>query len=303
MWAIRGPDYFASGPALFPTWPVWRPERVQALFAIVALVLFLPKLLGVVLALWQRRAASFGGAARLLRGVLLESVASALLAPIRMAFYCRFVVGHLLGRAVEWKGGGDERETTWRQALRRHGFDTAAACAWALGVWWLHPAAFWWLAPVAGALLLSVPLSALASRESLGARARSAGSLVTPEETQPPPEVLGLEAQLAAQPRAGWSGFPGAVVDPLRNAVHVLLSRGPRSHSASTRAARGALLDRALRGGPSALGADEKRLFLSDGAALLELHERVWRLEDAEAAARWDLVDPRSRPREPGSPR
>lgn len=296
VWAIRGPDYFAAGPTLFPTWPVWRPERVAALFAVVAAVLLLPKLLAVVLALHRGEAASFGGTARLLRSVALESLASMLLAPIRMAFYCRFVLRNLVGRAVGWGGGADAQgETGWRRAWRHHGLDTAAACAWALGVYWLHPAAFWWLAPVAGALVLSVPLSVLASRASAGARARSAGWLVTPEETQPPREVRDL-ARPAAAPGTRWRGFVGAAVDPLRNAVLALLLRGPRSRAPRMRAARSALVDRLLLGGPAALDYLERRVLLSDAAALLDLHGRVWRLEDPEAEARWGLAGETQRP-------
>ena len=134
MWALRGPDYFSAGPTLFPTWPIWRPERARALLGIVLVVLFLPKLLAVVLALRRRESADYGGAAALLRSVLLESLSSALFAPIHMAFYCRFVLLNLLGRAVGWSGGDDDvQETTWREAWRRHGPDTGVACAWADG--------------------------------------------------------------------------------------------------------------------------------------------------------------------------
>ena len=294
LWATRGPDYFSAGQTLFPTWPVWRPERVGGLFAVVVAVLFLPKFLAVGLAVWRREAAAFGGVLALLRGVLVESLSSALFAPIHMAFYCRFVFLNLLGRAVDWKGSGsaDLEETSWGEAWRRHGPDTAVACLWAFGLYWLHPGAFWWLAPVAGALVFSVPLSVLASRPRLGERARAAGVCVTPEERVPPPELRELEALLPAAPAAPrWSGFAGAVVDPLLNAVHRIMLRGPRSLAPGLRQARRQLVERAVLGGPGALGAREKRLVLSDEAALAELHARVWRLEDPQAARRWGLAD------------
>ncbi len=294
MWALRGPDYFSAGPTLFPTWPVWRPERAEALFATVFGVLLLPKLLAVVLAMRRGETSEFGGTLALLRSVLFESVSSALFAPIHMVFYCRFVVLNLLGRAVTWTGGADKvEETTWRQAWRRHGLDTAVACAWAVGVYWLHPTAFWWLAPVAGALVFSVPLSALASRAWLGDRARATGWCVTPEESAPPREICDLEAELATRSAAGkdaWSGFLGAVVDPLRNAVHLALLRGPRSFAPKIREARRKLLDRALAGGPEALSDREKRVVLSDASVLAELHVQVWKLEEREAAERWGLA-------------
>jgi membrane glycosyltransferase len=294
MWAFRGPDYFAAGRTLFPTWPVWRPERARALFAVVVGVLFLPKFLAVGLALRRGGSAAYGGAPALLRGVLFESLSSALFAPIHMAFYCRFVLLNLLGRAVGWSGGADDvHETTWRQAWRRHGPDTAVACAWAAGVYWLHPTAFWWLAPVAGALVFSVPLSVLASRIWLGDRARATGWCVTPEESAPPREIRELEAELGARDaegRASRSGFLGAVVDPLRNAIQLSLRRGPKSFAPKLREARRQLLERALAGGPEALSDREKRVVLSDASMLAELHARVWSLEEREAVVRWGLA-------------
>jgi len=302
IWAIRGPDYFAAGPALFPTWPVWRPERVEALFAVVAAVLLLPKLLAVLLTVRRGEAARFGGTLAVLRSVLVESLASALLAPVRMAFYCRFVVRSLLGRAVGWRGGADDPgETSWRKAWRHHGLDTLTACAWALGLYWLHPAAFWWLAPVAGALAVSAPFSVLASRAALGDHARAAGWLVTPEETRPPWVVRDVDRRLAAVSGTRWRGFVGGVVDPLRNAVHVLLRRGPRSFARSVRAARDDLVDRAVGGGPDALSDAEKRAVLADADALLALHRRVWRVETPASAARWGLTGAEDNPSGAGS--
>ena len=35
LWSLWGPDYFPTERSLFPTWPVWRPERVEALFGSV----------------------------------------------------------------------------------------------------------------------------------------------------------------------------------------------------------------------------------------------------------------------------
>jgi len=292
LWVLVGPDYFAAGRSLFPTWPVWRPERVGALLGVVLVLLFLPKLLATLLALRADGGASFGGATRLLRSVLAESVASALLAPVRMAFYSRFVLQNMLGRAVGWRGGADEQgETTWGHALRYHGLDVFTACVWAAGVYWLEPAAFWWLTPVAGALVFSLPLSVWTSRAALGIRARSAGWLVTPDESKPPPVVERLEGELVSGTDAGHGGFRAVVVDPLCNAIHSVLTRGPRRFSPGVRAARVALVERAVAGGPSALDADEKRVLLDDAVSLGEIHRRVWRLEDPKRAAPWGLVD------------
>jgi membrane glycosyltransferase len=294
LWSLWGPNYFPTERSLFPTWPVWRPERVEALFGSVFTVLLLPKVLAIVLALFQRRAASFGGVFALLRSVVCEAIMSALFAPIRMLFYCRFVLKNLIGRAVTWRGGAEDLdETGWWTALRRHGPDTLVAFAWGYGVRMLHPEAFWWLMPVAGALVLSIPLSVLASRTRVGTRARRWGLFLTPEETAPPTEIRELERELTAeftQSASRQAGFARAVADPGVNAVHSWLLRGPRKLLPKLREERDALALRARDVGPDALTPEEKRVLLSDAPCMLSLHEAVWRLSDPAAAERWGVV-------------
>jgi membrane glycosyltransferase len=287
------PDYFPTGQSLFPSWPVWRPDWVLALLATTVVVLFLPKLLALALALLRRREAkAWGGVATLVPSVLGEIVLSALLAPIRMVFYCRFVVLALFGRAVGWRlGDAEGGETSYREALRRHGGDTVLGTVWALAVYALNPDYFWWLTPVAAALVLSVPLSVLSSRVSLGDAARRRGLFTTPEERVAPPEVGELASRLekaAAAPSAG-DGFVRAVVDPYANAIHTALLRGPRSLAPRIAAARDELMHRALAGGPEALSAAERRVLLGDPRRMREIHAAAWHLEDEEAAGRWGL--------------
>src|SRR6185369_2884315 len=88
--ALHEPNYFPSGPSLFPQWPIWRPNWARALLAVTAIILFLPKLLSVVLILTKRGEAKlFGGTGKLTLSVLLEIIVSSLLAPIRMVFHSR----------------------------------------------------------------------------------------------------------------------------------------------------------------------------------------------------------------------
>jgi membrane glycosyltransferase len=291
--AIREPDYFPSGASLFPQWPIWRPDWVLSLLATTVLILFLPKLLGMALVLFRSRdARAYGGAGALAASVLSELLLSALLAPIRMVFYCRFVLLALLGRAVGWRlGGAEGAETGWGEAARRHGGDTVVATSWALAVFSLNPDYFWWLTPVAVALVLSVPLSVLTSRTTLGDAARRRGLFAVPEERDAPLEVAELETRLEKpQGAPRWAdGFVRAVVDPYANAIHCALLRGPRSLLPRIAAARDELLARALAKGPASLAAAERRILLGDPSRMREAHRAVWQLEDAEAARRWGL--------------
>ena len=45
--ALSAPKYFIEPIQLFPLWPEWHPEWAIALFSATAILLFLPKVLGV----------------------------------------------------------------------------------------------------------------------------------------------------------------------------------------------------------------------------------------------------------------
>jgi membrane glycosyltransferase len=294
--ALTPTEYFPHGPSLFPEWPVWRPDWALALVAVIGMLLFLPKLLSIVLIVAKRRAArAYGGVVRLTLSVLFEILLSSLLAPIRMVFHSRFVLTNLLGRTVTWRSQarGDD-ETGWGEAVRHHGLDTVVASVWGLTLFWLNPHYFWWVTPIIGALILAVPVSVLTSRVQTGDRARRWGLFLVPDETDPSAELRdvaerqrGVAADTADIPPAERDGFVRAAVDPSVNALHRALLGRPRRVRAPIRAAREALLERALAEGPSAIGARDRRILLRDPDAADALHARVWALPDRERAARW----------------
>jgi membrane glycosyltransferase len=298
---LRPPRYFPHGPSLFPEWPIWRPDWALSLMAVIAMILFLPKVLSVVLIVFKRKnAREHGGALRLSLSVVLEVLLSSLLAPIRMVFHSRFVLTNLLGRTVGWRSQGrGDTETHWREALRHHALDSLLASVWGATLYWLNPDYFWWVTPIVGALMLSIPLSVYTSRVTLGDRARRWGLFLIPEESALPPELRDLEernrateAKLAALPEAERDGLVRVAVDPYVNALHRAVLGGRRSLRPSIRAARRALLERALADGPDALTACERRILLCDGDLVDELHERVWRRARSERDRR--EPDPRA---------
>ena len=278
------PDYFPKGPSLFPDWPVWRPNWALSLMAVTAMILFLPKILSVVVLVMRRQAQAYGGGFKLAVSVLLEVLLSSLFAPIRMLFHSRFVVQNLLGRTVSWGSQTrEDSETGWWEAIRHHGLDTLFATVWGSALFWLNPHYFWWVTPIIGGLILSIPMSVLASRVRLGDRARGRGLFTIPEESAPPTELIDLdqnvavaEEEAARVPAPEHDGFVRAVVDPYVNALHRALLGNRRSLKATLRATRRALLDRALADGPAALSMRERRILLSDPDMVDQLHTRVW---------------------------
>ena len=101
------PDYFPEPGMLFPVWPQWNPTLAVGLFGVTALLLFLPKLLSVLL-VWIQGSRQFGGPLKVLESMILESLFSMLLAPVRMLFHTRFVLTSLMGWAVQWRSPSRE---------------------------------------------------------------------------------------------------------------------------------------------------------------------------------------------------
>ena len=270
------------------------PEAL-ALFVFTLLLLFLPKVMSVLLALRQHRAQAYGGAFRLVLSALLETITSALLAPINMMFHTKFVIYILLGQGVGWvtqKRAASE-DTDWREAIITHAIQMVFALVWGISAFILVKSFFWWLSPVLAGLVLSAPLSIFLGKAGFGRRARELGLFLTPDETQPPPELARLSRHMEEcyrhmQPlaplRADY-GLLQAVLDPYVNAVHVSLLRQRRS-SHAVRSYFLELRKRLLADGPAQLTHREKMALLLDPESMIWLHEQLWK-QPAEQLADW----------------
>ena len=268
------PQYFVNQYQLFPLWPEWNHQWAVLLFSATATLLFAPKVLSIAL-LWRQGAGEFGGALRLTLSALAEGLYSVLLAPIRMLFHTRFVTATLAGWEIKWTSPTRENaETSWGDALRKHGWHTLLGVVWASGVYWLNQAFLWWLLPVVGALMLSIPISVWSSRVSLGRRLRQWRLFLIPEESAPPYELRRLDAEQKRSPVP--SGFVAAVTDPLTNALVCAANGAQTRHWKAFQTERQALVERALVGGPAALSKQEKLNLLDDPSSLSSLHFLVW---------------------------
>jgi len=217
--AVKGHQYFQPGAfSLFPTWPQYRDSEIAALLSMTAVVLLLPKMLGATLAIRDRALrAAFGGAPRIIGGFLFEQLLSMLLAPTMMLFHSEFVVRALLGRSVGWdaQARGD-RGIGWREAFQRHKWHLFIGLAWGSTILVLAPNFIWWMSPVILGMLISVPFTVLTSRADLGRALRAHNWLLTPEETEQPPELaaaIGARAR-ALSPLADDSGSEPMAVPP-----------------------------------------------------------------------------------------
>lgn len=217
------PDYFPSGqPSLFPLWPAVDPVRSMWVFIGTMGVLLGPKLLAwfaVVIHNDQRR--SFGGALRMLAGVLIESVVSGLLAPVAMLTQSASVFTILAGRDGGWQPQQrEDGRVPFRDTFRRYLPHTLTGLFLGTASWAVSWPLVWWMSPVVVGLALAAPLAAFTAGRGPGRALRRLGLLRTPEEAAPP-AVLVEARQL--QPRFAQPDMPAIarlMSDPALLAAH-----------------------------------------------------------------------------------
>jgi len=271
------------------------------LFVFTMLLLFLPKIVSVVSALGRAEEAErFGGKRRLIVSGLVETLISALLAPINMIFNSKFVFFTLLGQGVSWvtqRRGTEGDGTDWREAIITHGGQTAFGLVWGVCSYIISPPFFLWLSPVVVPLVFSIPISILLSQGSVGRGARRLGLFLTPEETFPPYELKRLQQNLAEcyrhlspfEPLRADYGLMQAVLDPYVNAMHVALLR-QRKPTEEAREWFTQLRERLLRDGPARFTHKEKMALLMDAESMITLHRDLWSCPAEDLAEWWRLA-------------
>ncbi len=263
--AVAGHAYFLPGYNLFPIWPEYRPLESQALLAVTAAVLFLPKLFSLTVTLGSRaRRQSFGGAGRLVRSALAELVFSMLLAPIMMLFHSKFVLTILAGRSVGWGAQPrDDRGVAWSEAARRHAVHSLIGLAWGGAVFLYAIDFLWWVAPVVLGMAVAIPLNVLSSRTGAGLAMQRHGYFWTPEETAPSPALRTLCQELKQSADRSLPSFAQVLRDRRLAALHVatLPERAPADDALIESAERAAIRAESLE-------PVERRALLGSAAAL-----------------------------------
>lgn len=276
--ALRPINYFPIQHNPFPLWPEWRPELAIALASSTFILLFLPKALALLDVMRHRRTASFGGNLRIFASVVLEIMASAILAPIRMLAHSRFVLAALLNLDLRWAGQNRTGETGWRETFASRLPESLIALCWAGFAYRLDFSFFLWSLPVVLPLLLAIPASIVLGRESIGLFLRRRGLLCVPEEVNGSPLIDDLRAHPVGKDRVkGLSAFEAAVVDPGLNRLHQSLARRPRGETRYEFLIT--LRQLCLQEGPASLSRKELSLLAGDRESLAWLHQAAWQTD------------------------
>jgi membrane glycosyltransferase len=211
IWFLASPAWIAlllittaavafKGPAHFI-----QPGAGKALFAIVLVMWFAPKLATVLDVLSRpalRRA--FGGTARFLGSVTVETLFFLLLSPIMWTGHTLFLGGLLFGRTIGWIGQTRDDHAVPLSLAVHNLWPEALLGLWTVGLLaFTVPSAIPYALFIAGGPLLAIPLAVMTASSGAGRLLVRLGIGRLPEETAPPQSLraLALPAVEAARPR------------------------------------------------------------------------------------------------------
>jgi membrane glycosyltransferase len=161
--------------------PQFTPFMLATLLSGVLLIG--PKIMGALLVLSRpRERRAFGGARQIVKGMALEILLSALIAPIMMVASTKAIIQIALGHDAGWQT--QDRDTdgvSWSAAFKSMRWQMATGLMFCAGLV-VRPDMIVWFAPVVLPLLFAAPLVVLTSRRRLGDAAAKAGYLAIPDE-------------------------------------------------------------------------------------------------------------------------
>ena len=257
---------------------IWSPGTMSAeasrdgllLFGLSMALLLAPKVYGLVAAWRSGAMAEHGGFMSSLGSVLLETVASVLIAPVMMLDHSRFVLTTLIGRRVGWNAQDrDDGEVPLADGLEQRRGYLWAGLVLATITALTAPSLLVWLSPIIAGLVLAPVTTSLLGSSRLGELLRDRNLLLVPEELEPP-TVYQLREQAVRSPLPAGT-FRDVISDPGFYALHVGILEQTGGH----RRTQTELRRDVLEAGPGAIGLlspECRRAVLSDRQLLQELH-------------------------------
>jgi membrane glycosyltransferase len=170
-------------------WDLYSIRVLRWVMSTTFLCLFIPRLIALGLTLSnpaERR--QWGRPERLIASVVLETLLSALIAPIMMMSQTRALFDIARGRDAGWTAQKrEDGSLIWSDALRHHRLHALAGLILGVFLYAVSPVTFVWALPVVSGLILAAPLAVLTADPAIGAWCLRSRLFVTPEETAPPP--------------------------------------------------------------------------------------------------------------------
>ena len=186
-------------------WDIYGMRVLSWVLAVSVLWLMAPRLiaLGLILSRREERRA-WGDPLKLAAGVVLETVLSALVAPILMVSQSKALFDILLGRDSGWAAQArDDGGVAWGDALRRHALHLAFGTGAAGLLYLTSGEGLVWAVPVVTGLVLAAPVAVLTADPAIGLAFLRSGLLATPEEIAHPPRPAPAEPRMPVEPAFG----------------------------------------------------------------------------------------------------
>lgn len=272
-------------PSALPSYRGDLNEESLALLAFTGLLLFAPKWLAWLDAALRGKMHQFGGYGRATLSMGLETLFSTLHAPIMMFYHTLFVITSLLGVRAEWTTQNRTlSDMPWGVAAKALGSASVCGILLAMGSYSIDPILMAWFSPIILGLILAVPMTVILSSASVDHALRSAKIWYVPEEANPPSVVKGVvpgifqyRAVLDALP---LKGAAAAIIDPGVNALHTALQEPCSDTSKAFAGARKEVMEAILKNGWQALPPKELAEWMCDREAMIELHYRIWHVNE-----------------------
>ena len=175
------------------------------LYAAVMLMVMTPTILGVIDVLLSGRSRrAYGGAARVLAGMLIQVIFGLLLSAALAVTHSIFIVGLLLGKQITWSSQARaNRAVSLKEAFAGLWPQLVLGIAASALLAWKAPAVLPWASPMLAGWLLAIAFACLTSWEGIGVWLARWGVCAVPEEIKPPREILRMNAIAAALQRTG----------------------------------------------------------------------------------------------------
>jgi len=160
-----------------------------SLFAAIFFMSIAPKLTGMLdVCLTRGAVRRYGGGLRFGFSVVVEILASMLMAPVIAVYVSVFLLGLPFGRCVTWSGQNRDRlGVSFRSALKTMGLQTVIG--FSLGITLLFGAgasALFWTLPMVAGLCLAIPFTMLTASRGFGRWTARFGLFAVPEEVRMP---------------------------------------------------------------------------------------------------------------------
>ena len=220
------PEYFTDEFSILPRFPRFDSERALALLGVTMAVLLAPKVFGLLLALKDtsvRRAS--GGGFRLIVSAVIETLFSALTAPIMMVIQTGSILRIVTGADSGWQPQArEDGSIPIRDIVRKHYMHVLLGLLTLVVALLISPSLAAWMSPTIAGLLLAIVLSWFSAQRAVGLWMKDRSLLLIPEEGEPPRNAVRareLRAQLQRTPGLGLSALRLIHSDRLLREAHV----------------------------------------------------------------------------------